>query len=128
MKTPQDFMPPMPRKWNTSTGHVVDWDEFEHWYETHIKPLFENGVVMKGYISKGNWDGQPSMFLRPDLKDPNGRCTHVGLLIGIQPINQAVTKEELLRVLITEAAMETDKDREKFFRSLVDRIEKWGVR
>jgi len=79
-----------PKCWFTSDEAQ---DEFDHWYHIHIESLFKKAVEV--YCSK------------PDTANSHlwshfntaGHDTHHALLIGIEPINPGVTKDEILEVL-----------------------------
>lgn len=139
MKTPKDFMPPrlVFKRLQTyrihnavpdqmiiqETGEVAKehaQEQFDRWYDTHIKSLFENGVVLYG-----NYEFFKDEWFDVGLKR-NDDDTHCFLAIGIQPIDQAVTKEELLENL--KKALRPANDGKYIVGKLIERIEKWGVK
>jgi hypothetical protein len=90
------------------------------WYANHIEPLF------KGAVEAFNMQAEGGHWTTHERCDAD---THRAWLIGIEPIQRGVTKEELVRVLRNEVSMDhTSKSRQDFFTELADRIEREGIK
>lgn len=95
------------------------------WYKTDLEPLFANAVEVYGTTSYRSWD---NVYL-PEAD------THRALLIGIEPIEQAVGIAEVRDALVdfTNGMSLIDKSSpekqmiERLF-SIAERIEKYGVK
>lgn len=98
-------------EWQTMTTNSYQ-ETFDSWYTQHITPLFENAKLVTGWedvfhVNPNNLDGKPAVR---------------ALVIGIEPIDQAVSKDALVSYL------RSPKRSEDYERELADRIERYEVK
>lgn len=82
---------------------AISRSSFDSWYDREILPLFENAKVVPYVV-------------------PDQAQKYTALLINIQPIDQAVTKDEVIQFIRENSAPNA------IMRELADRIEKFGVK
>lgn len=88
------------------TRHSIAYDicqrSFDAWYDTHIRPLFENAVEIylstNGLVDGVDWS-----------TDYSDKYTHKALIINIEPIKEE-TAEDLLRELVNAIAKRDSTD------------------
>lgn len=99
---------------NGSGKVLVAYTDVYDYYDREIVALFENARVVYGKSLK------PSALFNAELADDD---THTALLIGIKPLDQAVTKDEIVRTFKNVKLMG-----EIEAACFIDRIERFGLK
>lgn len=89
---------------------------FDAWYAQHVAPLFANAVEVS--CNGGVW--------LDDAPKPND--THVGLLIGVRPIERGVEISEVVELLKRFYADDFSGYEMQIAGELADRLEREGLR
>src|SRR6185437_675573 len=82
-----------------SVGAFITKDNFDYWFDSTIKPIFESAIEVERRIEQVYHPISEEAYPKFMLVD-KPHCTHRALLINIEPIKKDENAEHLIRLAV----------------------------